>query len=546
GGWGMLGCRGNMGHIFYYNYLCSEFNTNLMNFMEYKRFLFLAVVMLVPGFVFSAEKDRPGSQSARYGEELLYVAEVWTPAGGFTSGIEGPAVDSKGFLYAVNFEEQGTIGQVDANGKASVFIRLPEGSVGNGIRFNRAGDMLIADYTAHNILKVDMATGEISVYAHGSAMSQPNDIAIDSWDRLYASDPNWRAGTGRIWRIDTDGRVTLLDSMGTANGIEVSPDDQHLYVNDAALGNVWVYDLDQQGDVSGKRLLIRFEDGFGMDGMRCDVDGNLYITRHGKGEVVQISPAGEVLRQIKLTGQKPSNLTFGGKDGRTVYVTIADQGNIESFRVERPGARLHIPDQQNDQRTRLLIETRFGEFEVMLYDFTPQHRKLMLEAVADGEYRNALFNRIIENFVVQGGEHDVDIERREAADPLGYKPRLAAEFDPRAFHKMGALGAGRDDNPEKASFLNQIYFVVGRKVTEEDLAALEARKNIHFTSQQREEYLKNGGLPRLDQDYTIFGEVVRGMDVLMEISRVRTDEKDYPLEKVVFNIKVLDNGRKLP
>lgn len=495
----------------------------------------MAVVMLVPGFVSSAENDGPGRQSARYGQELLYVAEVWTPVGGFTSGIEGPAVDDKGVLYAVNYGEQGTIGQVDANGKASVFVRLPEGSIGNGIRFNRAGDMLIADYTAHNILKVDMATGNISIYAHGPEMSQPNDIAIDSWDRLYASDPDWRAGTGRIWRIDTDGGVTLLDSLGTANGIEVSPDDQHLYVNDAAGGNVWVYDLDPQGAVSGKRLFIRFDDGFGMDGMRCDVDGNLFITRHGKGEVVQVSPTGQVVRQIKLTGQKPSNLTFGGPDGRSVFVTMADQGNIEMFRVEKPGARMHLPDQQ----VRLLFETRFGEFEVMLYDFTPRHRRLMLDAVAGGEYRNALFNRIIENFVVQGGEHDMDIERREAADPSGYKPRLAAEFDPRAFHKMGALGAGRDGNPEKASFLNQIYFVVGRKVTEADLVALEARKNIHFTSQQREEYLKNGGLPRLDQDYTIFGEVVRGMDVLMEISRVRTDEKDYPIGEVVFNIKVL-------
>ncbi len=508
-------------------------------------FLFIVIGLLFPGDLLAGaavKKPTAGTGSAAGVEsgaaDSLYVARIWTPAGGFTSGIEGPAVDNQGMLYAVNFWEQGTIGQVDQQGNASVYVRLPEGSIGNGIRFNRAGDMLIADYTAHNILKVDRVTRQITVFAHGPVMSQPNDIAIDNRDRLYASDPNWRAGTGRVWRIDTDGTITLLDSLGTANGIEVSPDDQYLYVNDAAMGNVWVYDLDEAGNVANKRLLIRFEDGFGMDGMRCDVDGDLYITRHGKGEVVQVSPAGEVLRQIKLTGQKPSNLTFGGKDGRTVFVTLADQGNIELFRVERPGARLNLLE----KGPRLLFETNRGNFEVVLYDFTPRHRDLMLDAIQDEVYKDALFNRIIENFVVQGGEHDVDIAEREAADPLKRKPRLAAEFDPRAFHKMGALGAGRDDNLEKASFLDQLYFVVGRKVTEADLAALEARKNIRFTPRQREEYLKNGGLPRLDQDYTIFGEVVRGMDVLMEISRVRTDEKDYPLEKVVFNIKVLKDG----
>lgn len=467
-------------------------------------------------------------------DDSLYLAKVWTTPGGFTSGVEGPAVDAKGMLYAVNFASQGTIGQVEANGQASVYIRLPEGSIGNGIRFNRAGEMLIADYTGHNILKVDPLTRELTVFAHEPRMSQPNDIAIDNRDRLYASDPNWRAGTGRVWRINTDGTVTLLDSLGTANGIEVSPDDRHLYVNDAAGGNVWVYDLDAVGQVSAKRLLIRFEDGFGMDGMRCDVDGNLFITRHGKGTVVQVTPSGQVMREIQLTGQKPSNLTFGGPDGRSVFVTLADQGNIEVFRVERPGARLIIPEQQ----VRLEFDTRFGTFEVMLYDFTPKHRDLMLKAIVSGEYKNALFNRIIENFVVQGGEHDVNIAEREAADLSGYKPRLPAEFDPRAFHKMGALGAGRDDNPEKASFLNQLYFVVGRPVTEADLSALEKRKNLRFTSTQRAEYLKNGGLPRLDGDYTIFGEVTRGFEVLMEISRVATDEKDYPLEEVVFNIRV--------
>jgi sugar lactone lactonase YvrE len=197
--------------------------------------------------------------------------------------------------------------------------------------------MLIADYTNHNILKVDLASKQLSVYAHDSIMNQPNDIAIDSEDRLYASDPNWKAGTGRIWRIDTDGKTTVLeDSMGTTNGIEVSPDEKTLYVNESVQRKVWAYDLSPGGSVSNKRLLIEFPD-FGMDGMRCDTEGNLYIARHGKGVVAKISSTGQLLKEIILKGKKPSNIAFGGPDGRTAYVTLQDRNNIETFRVEAPG-----------------------------------------------------------------------------------------------------------------------------------------------------------------------------------------------------------------
>lgn len=266
----------------------------------------------------------------------LFKSLALTPLKSFPSGVEGPAVSASGILYAVNFGKPGTIGQVSPSGEASLFVELPSGSIGNGIRFDSKGNMLIADYTKHNILKVNMLTKEISVFAHNPKMSQPNDIAIDSKDRLYASDPNWKAGTGRIWRIDTNRKFTLLDSMGTANGIEVSPDNKLLYVNESVQRKVWVYNLSVNGDISNKRLFHEFPD-FGMDGMRCDVDGNLYISRHGKGTVVKLSPAGKVLQEIQLLGKLPSNVAFGGTDGRTMFVTLQDKGNLESFRVDKPG-----------------------------------------------------------------------------------------------------------------------------------------------------------------------------------------------------------------
>ena len=269
--------------------------------------------------------------------EELFVAQQFTPVNGFTSGIEGPACDAAGNLYAVNYERQHTIGKVTPQGTASVFIELPTGSIGNGIRFNSEGFMFIADYTNHNVLKVDMDTREISVHAHEPTMNQPNDLAIGANDMLYASDPNWGESTGQIWRVDTDGKVTLLEAdMGTTNGIEVSPDEKVLYVNESAQRNVWAYDLSPEGEISNKRLLIQFPD-FNMDGMRCDIEGNLYITRHGKGTVAKLSPAGEVLLEVQLEGKLCSNIAFGGTDGCTCYVTMADRGNIEVFRADLPG-----------------------------------------------------------------------------------------------------------------------------------------------------------------------------------------------------------------
>ena len=293
-------------------------------------FLMLAVLNVMVSV--SCKGTRQLSDSAE-----LFKSSILTPVKSFTSGVEGPGVDKDGTLYAVNYARQGTIGMITPAGQPTIFIELPNGSIGNGIRFNSKGEMLIADYTNHNILKVNMATKQLTIFAHDSSMSQPNDIAIDGKDRLYASDPNWKAGTGAIWRIDADGKVTLLEgNMGTTNGIEVGPGDTRLYVNESVQRKVWMYDLSPEGEISNKRLLIEFPD-FGMDGMRCDTKGNLYIARHGKGTIAKVSPEGKLLQEITLTGKKPSNIAFGGKDGRTAYTTLQDEGNIETFRVDIPG-----------------------------------------------------------------------------------------------------------------------------------------------------------------------------------------------------------------
>lgn len=282
----------------------------------------------------------PGSlpgERAHAAEESLFVARPLTAENCFTTGIEGPACDARGNIYAVNFDRQQTIGRVTPDGKGEVFVALPGNSVGNGIVIGRDGTMFVADYVGHNILRIDPKSRAVSVFAHDDRMNQPNDLALAPSGDLYASDPNWKENTGQVWRASTTGKLSLVaTNMGTSNGIEVSPDGIILYVNESVQRNVWAFTIESDGSLARKRLLKKF-DTHGFDGMRCDVDGNLYITRHGKGTVVKLSPAGEVLREVDVLGSKPSNLCFGGPDGRTVYVTEVDHRRLVQFRVDRPG-----------------------------------------------------------------------------------------------------------------------------------------------------------------------------------------------------------------
>lgn len=269
--------------------------------------------------------------------DTYYQATDYAFVGEYTSGLEGPAVDKDGNLYFVNPIHSGSIGKVDVEGNFSLFIdRLIEGSTANGIRFGADQSMYLADYTGHNVLRVNVKTQEVEVYAHDSLLNQPNDLAICCNDRMYASDPNWKESTGQLWKVENGQFQLLADNMGTTNGVEVSPDAKTLYVNESVQRNIWAFDLDSTGDISNKRLFHKFDD-FGMDGMRCDVAGNLYVTRHGKGTVAKLSPEGALLLEVQLKGKKPSNIAFGGKDGRTAYITLQDRGYIETFKVEAPG-----------------------------------------------------------------------------------------------------------------------------------------------------------------------------------------------------------------
>ncbi|AOD14172.1 SMP-30/gluconolactonase/LRE family protein [Xanthomonas fragariae] len=279
------------------------------------------------------------SSSLASAADATFVARDLVGDGAFTNNAEGPAAGPDGAIYAVNLGKDGTIGrltlQADGSAKAEVFVTLPKGSTGNGIRF-RDGVMYVADYTGHKILQVNLQTRAVSTFASLPGSDGPNDLALAPDGSFYASDPNWNDNSGRLWHVSHDGEVHLLEAgMTTPNGLDVSPDGKHLYVNESMSRRVWVYDR-IDGGVRNKRLLIAFSD-FGMDGMRCDADGNLYIARYGAGQIAVVSPQGTLLRTVALTGRKASNVAFGGKDGKQVFVTLQDRGAVETFRSDRAG-----------------------------------------------------------------------------------------------------------------------------------------------------------------------------------------------------------------
>lgn len=292
--------------------------------------------------------------AAMAAEPALFESRPLTPEGEYTNGIEGPAVDADGNLFVVNFQRQGTIGKVrPGSARSELFATLPPGSIGNGIRFDRDGRMFIADFKKHNILVIEPGTSSPRVYFHSDRFHQPNDLAVAKDGTLFASDPAF-PHSGQIWRIvrqpDGNGRGELMSSersMGATNGIDLSPDDSTLYVSESDTREVWAYRLDGAKLTSG-RLVKKF-DAFELDGLRTDRDGTIFVARPLGGTVAVLapdrSPGTALIREVKLQGKVPTNLTFGGPDGRSVFVTQRQGRFVETFRAERPGREpcLQVP-----------------------------------------------------------------------------------------------------------------------------------------------------------------------------------------------------------
>lgn len=188
------------------------------------------------------------------------------------------------------------------------------------------------------------------------------------------------------------------------------------------------------------------------------------------------------------------------------------------------------------------VKTNKGECVIMLYNQTPKHRDNFLKLAKKGFYNGTLFHRVIKDFMIQGGDPDSKTAKPGQAlgeGDLGYT--VDAEFRDSLFHKKGVLAAARDNNPQKASSACQFYIVQGKKWTDESLDLLQQNRlqGRQIPAWQREVYKTIGGTPHLDQNYTAYGEVVQGLEMVDSIAAVKTAPGDRPLEDVKMEISVL-------
>jgi peptidyl-prolyl cis-trans isomerase B (cyclophilin B) len=192
--------------------------------------------------------------------------------------------------------------------------------------------------------------------------------------------------------------------------------------------------------------------------------------------------------------------------------------------------------------TRVLITTDSGAMIVRLYDSTPLHRDNFIAKVNEGFYDSLLFHRVINRFMIQGGDPLSKNAQPGQMLGMGSAPgeQIPAEFRQTLFHKKGVLAAARDNNPQMASSNCQFYIVQGKPYSDSELNLVQVRTGRIFTPQERETYKTLGGTPSLDQKYTVYGEVEMGINVIDKIVSVPTTMPgDRPVGDIRMKMKVL-------
>jgi cyclophilin family peptidyl-prolyl cis-trans isomerase len=196
-----------------------------------------------------------------------------------------------------------------------------------------------------------------------------------------------------------------------------------------------------------------------------------------------------------------------------------------------------------EKETSVKISTQHGDIVIKLYNNTPLHRDNFIKLVQDGFYENLLFHRVINNFMIQGGDpesRNASPEQMLGGNGPGYT--IPAEFKSENFHKKGAVAGARlpdNMNPKKESSGSQFYIVQGRTFSDAELNQMERNAGITYTEEQRKIYKTLGGTPHLDNNYTVFGEVVKGLDVLDKIASVITARGDRPVEDIKMNMTII-------
>jgi cyclophilin family peptidyl-prolyl cis-trans isomerase len=207
---------------------------------------------------------------------------------------------------------------------------------------------------------------------------------------------------------------------------------------------------------------------------------------------------------------------------------------------------LNVFAQKSSKKDNLItIKTNQGTMMVLLFDETPKHKANFIKLAKDKFYDGLLFHRVIEGFMIQGGDpqsRNAKPDQMLGTGDNGYK--LPAEFSPKLFHQKGALAMARDNNPAKQSSGCQFYIVQGRKWSKADLAKQSARAARKITDTQKKVYETMGGAPHLDGSYTVFGQVIHGIEVIDKITSFPRDERDRPEKDISMKVSVKKMKKK--
>lgn len=203
---------------------------------------------------------------------------------------------------------------------------------------------------------------------------------------------------------------------------------------------------------------------------------------------------------------------------------------------------------ERKKETKVLISTSYGDITIKLYNETPQHRDNFIKLVNDQFYDSLLFHRIIKDFMIQGGDPDSkNAKKGKMLGNGGPGYTIPAEFSTNLIHKKGALAAARlggPENPNKESSGSQFYIVQGKKFDKKEVDKILKQKNanraeqLSYTEEQYKAYETIGGTPHLDMDYTVFGEVIKGLDVIDKIAAVSTGKASRPKEDIKMTITI--------
>jgi cyclophilin family peptidyl-prolyl cis-trans isomerase len=192
------------------------------------------------------------------------------------------------------------------------------------------------------------------------------------------------------------------------------------------------------------------------------------------------------------------------------------------------------------------LKTKYGATHLVLFDDTPLHKANFIKLVEQKFYDSLLFHRIIDGFMIQGGDPESKTAKpnQRLGGGGGNMERIPYEFKTNHVHKKGALAAARDNNPEKKSSACQFYIVQGKKMTDEEVTQVAQRNGMDYTTQQRAEYMILGGTPRLDNAYTVFGEAIDNLDLIDTIAKQPRDSADRPKEDIKMSMTVKKMRKK--